>query len=193
MPLYTPEHFKNYNILAIDPGLNRTGISIYGLDMTKSVITDITSFTLVNEKLPDEIEFEELYHPERVFKLYRLKHAFTNVLLNYRPIAVVSESPFYSSFRPSAYASLVEVISHLHDCVINCNPNTLFRSVEPMVVKKTIGASLSSNKGSVKDAVMGNKTIMDVMTIDINSLDEHAIDSIAVGYTFLKNYGDILL
>lgn len=193
MPLEIPDGFKYYKVLAIDPGLNRTGLSIFEMDMVTRTIVGITSFTLVNEKLEEQIEFEEEYHPERVFKLYRLKHAFLQVLLEHRPVAVASESPFYSSFRPSAYASLVEVISHLHDCVIQYNHNTLFRTVEPMVVKKAVGAAMSSNKGSVKDAVMGNALLMSVLKTDIHSLDEHAIDSIAVGYAFLKNFGEVKL
>jgi Holliday junction resolvasome RuvABC endonuclease subunit len=193
MPLEIPDIFKNYKVLSVDPGLNRTGVSVFDIDMSTRRIIGITSFTLINEHLNEEIEFEEDYHPERVFKLYRLKHAFLQVLLQHQPVAVASESPFYSSFRPSAYASLVEVISHLHDCVIQYNHNTLFRTVEPMVVKKAVGAAMSNNKGSVKDAVLVNSMLMSVLRVDIHSLDEHAIDSIAVGYAFLKNFGDILL
>jgi Holliday junction resolvasome RuvABC endonuclease subunit len=193
MPLKIPNQFKTYKVLSIDPGLNRTGIAVYTVDMELRKAVSLEAFTLVNEKLKNGLEFEEEYHPERIFKLYRLKDAFTEVIKKYNPSAVVCESPFYSSFRPSAYASLVEVISHLHDCIINYNHNTLFRTVEPMVVKKTVGATLTSNKGSVKDALLVIPDVMDVLTVDINNLDEHAIDAMAIGYTFLKNSGENLL
>jgi hypothetical protein len=62
-----------------------------------------------------------------------------------------------------------------------------------MVVKKAVGAAMSSNKGSVKDAVIANALLMSVLKTDIHSLDEHAIDSIAVGYAFLKNFGEVKL
>jgi Holliday junction resolvasome RuvABC endonuclease subunit len=193
MPLTIPTQFKTYKVLSIDPGLNRTGIAIYTIDMELRKAISLEAFTLVNEKLIDEIEFEETYHSERVFKLYRLKNAFTQIIRDCNPSAVVCESPFYSSFRPTAYASLVEVISHLHDCVIQHNHNTLFRTVEPMVVKKTVGATLTNNKSSVKDAIMTIPDITTIAIVDINMLDEHAIDAIAIGYTFFKNSGENLI
>jgi Holliday junction resolvasome RuvABC endonuclease subunit len=193
MPLDIPDGFKSYNMVSVDPGLNRTGVSVYEIDMMSKKVVGITAFTLVNEHLENTIEFEEDYHPERVFKLYRLKNAFSNVIRTYNPVVVACESPFYSSFRPSAYASLVEVISHLHDCVITHNHNTLFRTIEPMVVKKTIGAAMSSDKGSVKEAILRNPLILPVLKVSLDSLDEHAIDSIAIGYTFIKNNGEMNL
>lgn len=189
MSLMIPEHFKIYKIVSIDPGLNNLGIAIFDLDYSTRTIVRIEAFTLVNEKLQDDSGLDEETHSERSIKLMKLRNVIQELMYNIRPCMVACESPFYSSFRPTAYAALVEVIRMIQLAIIDFNVNIPFYQVEPLLVKKHIGAGMTKGKIDVKLAVNNKPELMNVLVNDINRLDEHSIDAIAVGYTFLRTSG----
>lgn len=189
MSIVTPDTFQRYRILSIDPGLNNTGCSIYEIEHSQSGILNIQSFTLQNDKLKNNIPLDLEFYPERMVKLYKLKQALTEVIMHYQPALVVCESPFYNRFRPMAYGALLEVLSIIQSSLLSFNINIPFYTVEPLLIKKTVGAGMMKGKLDVKEAVRRIPSIMNVLQNSLDDLDEHAIDSIAVGYTFLKVRG----
>lgn len=189
MSLMVPEHFKIYKIVGIDPGLNNLGVAIFDLDYSTRSIVKIEAFTLVNDKLIDDTGLDEESYSERAIKLYKLRNTLHTVMTNIKPCMVACESPFYSSFRPTAYAALVEVIRIIQLAIMDYNNNIPFYTVEPLLVKKNVGAGMTKGKLDVKNAVMNKPELINVLVNDINTLDEHSIDAIAVGYTFLRTSG----
>lgn len=189
MSLMIPESFKIFRIMGIDPGLNNLGIALFDIDYSNRTIVRIEAFTLVNDKLKDESGLDLDTHAERTIKLMKLRNTLLNIVSANKPYMVACESPFYNRFRPTAYAALVEVIRLIHMTIIEHNGNTVFQTVEPLLVKKHIGAGMQTGKLDVKKAVSLKPELMSVLVNDLNSLDEHSIDAIAVGYTFLKTSG----
>jgi Holliday junction resolvasome RuvABC endonuclease subunit len=189
MYLMVPEHFKIYRIIGIDPGLNNLGVAIFDIDYSTRTIVRIEAFTLINDKLIDNTGLDEEHYSERNIKLYKLKDNLQSSLKYIKPCMIACESPFYSSFRPTAYAALVEVIRIIQLAILEYNSNVPFYTVEPLLVKKQVGAGMTKGKQDVKSAIMNKPDLINVLVNDINSLDEHSIDAIAVGYTFLKTSG----
>ncbi len=190
MPLVVPEQSYTYRVLGIDPGLSNLGLSVYEISYLTGEIVSIRAFTFVNDKLPDNTGFEYDIVPERTIKLYKLKMAITEALFLYNPVFVVSEAPFYNRFMPMAYGALLEVISVIHSAILDWNSNIGFQTVPPLLVKKLVGTKAVKNdtlkgKELVKNGVKAIPQIMNVLQDPIEGLSEHAIDAIAVGYTFI--------
>jgi len=184
--LILPNNYTPFNIMAVDPGLNNTGISIYTLNCNDRSIIAIDAFTLKNDKLNDNSGLDSDVHLDRIIKSYKLKNHLINVLHYVKPLIVICESPFYNHFRPSAYASLLQIIQFIQTTVIEYNPNVIFHTLEPLLIKKIIGAGMVTGKIDVKKAVTSRGDIMDKLICNIELLDEHSIDAIAIGYSFLK-------
>jgi Holliday junction resolvasome RuvABC endonuclease subunit len=187
--LVYPEMYKYYKIMAVDPGLNKTGISIFNIELSTKQIISIDSTTLVNDHLPDNLPYFEEELPVRLLKLHKLRNAFLSLLEQNQPIGVAIESPFYNPGMPNAYGALTEVVTMFRGTIADYNHNIMVRMVEPLLAKKTIGAKLNNDKGEVKRAIINNQDLSRSLTTHIDLLDEHSIDSVAIGYTFLKNIG----
>lgn len=184
--LHVPDFYNNFNILAIDPGLNNTGISIYNCSGDISNFNSIYAYSLNTNKIQETDFVDDFYHTERLMKVTRMKQALWNTLHQTNPCLVICESPFFNRLMPSAYQALVQVISAYQHAVMEYNQNIPFYFIEPLIVKKKIGAGFTSGKISVKEMVINNKDIMNKLLVNIDNLDEHAIDAIAIAYGYIK-------
>lgn len=185
--LHTPEYYSNFNILAIDPGLNNTGVAVYNCSYNLENINGISAFSLNTDKINEIDSADPFYHTERVLKLARMKQAMDSILLQLNPCLIICESPFFNRLRPSAYQALVQVITIFQQSALDYNPNVPFCFIEPLLVKKKIGAGFTSGKESVKDMVSKNDYLMEKLVVDLDGLDEHAIDAIAIAYGYIKS------
>lgn len=188
MPIILPEVYRSYRVMSIDPGLNFTGVGIQDVDVATSIISAIQAFTLVNQRLEDCTGLDPESVSERTIKLWKLRDAIVTVLHRYKPIFVVCEAPFYDHRRPMAFGALLEVVNAIQMAVLIYNSNIRFVLLPPLVVKKFVGAQTIKNdtekgKLEVKRAISAIPAIMNVLQNDIDTLSEHAIDAIAIGYT----------
>jgi hypothetical protein len=103
----------------------------------------------------------------------------------YDPVAIVCEAPFYNRFRPAAFAPLAELLQGLRIQTQHYNPWIYFYTIDPSTVKKSIGAGHISGKDEVRDAILKHTELVNSSTIPLCQLDEHAIDSLAVGLTYV--------
>jgi Holliday junction resolvasome RuvABC endonuclease subunit len=184
-----PLHYTNnetITMVAIDPGLNTTGVAVYILDSRTYKPTSIEAFTLVSDKLYNYTGLDDECYTERQVKLEKIYLKLMNIYSYYRPSIVIYEAPFINFRRPMAYGALLEVVSTIKSSVMHHDPNIQTHGVEPLLVKKTVGASLTSNKGDVKSGISQIPILTSAILNNFNHLDEHSIDAIAVGYTFLK-------
>lgn len=189
MSLNVPEDYHLINIMAIDPGLNNTGIAIYTFDFKAHEIVQIQTFLLNVDRLVNHTGFNEETVSERTVKLHKIAGAMKYLLEQFNPYFVVSESPFYNPRMPGAYGALLEVLNTIRTTVLDYNHNIVFSTIEPRVIKKTVGAVATEGKLAVKEAVKRIPDIMSKLMDDIEPMDEHRVDATAVGYTFLKLNG----
>lgn len=175
------------NIIGIDPGTTKLGVSIMEICLDTRQILNTQAMTLNGEKLANNYLLETHYG-HRHSRINGMMDSVYQMLVNYQPFAVISEAPFFNPTRPAAFEALVEVIGALRSTVMRYDIFKPLISVDPSSVKNAVGAKGGANKVSIKEAV--------TMLPDINyhdkeefaSLDEHAIDSIAVNYWYYTKY-----
>lgn len=177
---------ENLTLISVDPGLNNVGISVYKILLPPFFkIERIEAFTLSAPRLIDDCGLDDEDYTERTIKRHVIMSHFKKILETYVPDVVASESPFFNPKMPNSFAVLTEVIASLFDQVILYNPRCKFSVIPPKLVKKTFGVAGMKGKDVVKEAVAKVPSVMDALVNDINRLDEHSIDAIAVGYSWL--------
>jgi hypothetical protein len=184
--LTMPESNEPFRLLSIDPGTMTMGITLWEWHVGTHAFRIVECFTLEakdNNPLYDSVG--ETYG-KRIARLMNLGDLLLNTLLQFRPHAVIAESPFLGRF-PQAFAGLIECIVMIRNMVFRYDPFLPLCLVDPPTAKKAAGVAFSkkSTKEDVKHALQSRRDIDwgDVLTDD---LDEHSIDSVAVGiYYFL--------
>lgn len=187
--LVIPQGYREYRLVSIDPGLTKCGVSIYRLSQDKEILS-IDAFTLQNERVSQATFFDDETTSDRALRLERLRRALCGVLEHYKPAIVAHETPFYNRFRPMAFGALVEVVDAIKYAVYEVTPFSIITGVEPMLVKKAVNASKGKGKDPVKEGVRGTPSIMSRLAVDLDTLDEHSIDAVAVGYATLLYRGE---
>jgi len=173
----------NFNIIGIDPGSNM-GVSILTLDQSLN-ITGLEVLTIkANINLNVDQDLVDL-HTARFYRLKEQKKRLINLFMVNMPIIVACESPYFNSRMPTAFESLVEMISNIKTALTEYNDFMELFKIDPSTIKKTVGANGIAKKEAIKLAV-GKLNMVKTYINDFDDLDEHSIDSIAVVYTLYK-------
>jgi len=177
---------QNYfKIVSIDPGTNKVGICLMDVEFDTFKILKSTAFTVTATKLVSEDSWMSVMHSYRVARLFAIKDTLLRYFKDHKPNAIVCESPFFNSRMPGAFQPLVEILKTIRDTVIEYDDWLQLNLIDPSTIKKAVNASSFADKQSVKKAVT---SLVDInYEGNIDELDEHAIDALAVGYCFIKN------
>ena len=186
MQLLVPPDYGIVKMVSIDPGLTTCGISIFELNTLTHEIVSISSFTIDTDKLSDTSGLFSDIVSERYIKIYKLCNCITSIIQACDAKIVVSEAPFYNRFMPMAYGALLEVVSSIQHAVITLSNDIVFTSYAPQQVKMSVGAAGKKGKDIMKESIAKISHLFEKIVSDYELLDEHSIDSIAVGFTFLE-------
>lgn len=173
-----------YKLIGIDPGSNM-GISILELDSNYSPLA-LTAFTIKANINLNTIPDLETLHTARYFRLKNQRLRLLNLFLINDPIAVACETPYFNSRMPTAFSSLVETLSTIKQSLIDYNEFMELYGIDPSTIKKNVGANGIAKKESIKEAV-SKLDIVKLLDKDIERLDEHSIDAIAIVYSLYKH------
>lgn len=170
-------------LLAIDPGTDTLGISLFEIDVVNDKITLKQAFTFKASLYIETLIYNSQWEmqDEKYLRLHRHAEHLYGLLLQYRPHIVVHESAFMGKF-PKAYQGLTECLYGLRLAVQRYSPYLPIVGITPMEVKHYIGGV---RKDEVWRAVNRLKDVDGLAEI-LPTLDEHAVDSIAIGYTKSK-------
>lgn len=183
MSLYPQLQSLNLNILAIDPGLNNLGFSHLVYNHNTDIINSISAHTFKSELAVTDYELSQ-YLDDRTIKLLAIKDHFNSIITANLFDIIVCEAPFFYPGKPQAYKALVEAINTMKLHAATVAPMIPFIQLEPLMVKRHVKSLNVSSKDSTKDALK----LLDIEKyIDLDALDEHAVDSISVGFAFLKS------
>ncbi len=180
---------QRHRVLSIDPGTNHLGYAIMDVDYANShepiALVEVGTLNAAVLSRPYTTLLE--VHGEKVTKLYALEQAIKRILEAFKPDIIVSESPYMGSF-PQAYAALVECLKTIRSALIEHNPCMPLHIIDPASIKAAVGVSgKSGNKGLMTEAVAGLVSKNAIITdVDIATLDEHSVDSIAAGYAYIR-------
>ena len=175
------------NLMAIDPGSSNLGIAIYRIGLATGEILDSHAFTL---QAKDSNYYSKDYsnrYNDKFARLQALESELFSVFDYYRPTIVVCESPFFNSFTPNAYAILSELVNLIQHTLLQFNNHIPFYKVDPPTAKKAVGAKGNAKKEDMVIAIDKIKHTLKLTTA-IETLDEHSIDALAIGYYGYLNY-----
>lgn len=179
-----PDTFHQFKIIALDPGLNNIGVAIFEIDAYPLKITKINALTLKEERVLDTVSLDTDYTPDRTMKRARMVAGVMKFIRAHDPVGVVSESPFFNRLMPSSFAVLTEVINDIFKEILEYNNNIRLATVEPLLVKHTLGVAGKKGKDVVREAMSNRDDILAVLEEELATLDEHAIDAVGVGVTY---------
>ena len=175
-------------ILSIDPGTNYTGVTFWILDDYTLDINDIKSFT-INLTTIDYVT-EKYKIIQRINILINMLEYWIDI---YKPRYLVIEAGFINILRPAAYGPIANTIFAIENLFISKSNTYNIIEYPPKYVKQYVSVG-TADKNDIKTAVSNIDNITRLINID--TLSEHAIDSLAIGYTFIdiiRKYPEILL
>lgn len=176
-------------VLSCDPGTNSLGLSVHELNVTDGTMIVLDAYTVNVARVMNLYCSDSLhYHGEKVAKLKAVEYAVANYARTWEVERAVSEAPYMGKF-PAAYAALVSCINAIRSGCSFYNSTLYLEIIDPATVKKMLGVpGNSGDKALIAKAIEKSQTI-DTSAVDLSSLDEHSLDSIAVGHAYLKiNY-----
>lgn len=181
--------FGSVSIIGLDPGTETLGLSILTFDAISIALQRIEAHTFIGSKLPYYSDDVALLHGERFARLRAHQYNLLRIFQLVRPVAVVSESPFFNPRRPAAGAALVETIDCIRGALQQYDPYRVLQLVDPSSVKNAVGAKGNAGKDDVKKAILTlANTWPFAPETPFHTLSEHAIDSTAVAYWRYRQY-----
>lgn len=171
-----------YRVIAIDPGSNKTGFSALSYH-PEGIIQCYTAFSCYADKLVKRYGDICEVHGERYARNLIITEALSELIEEFDPHWVISESPF--SRHVQTYAALTEGVTMFRGAVLKYDPFIPFDLIDPVSVKKSIGVKLGrgaskerKDKDLVQHLVCERK---DVIGLPHHQMDEHSYDATAIG------------
>lgn len=178
--------YDQLRVLSIDPGLNNIGLAELIINTSPLQIVSIAPATLTEDRVVDDITLDSQNAMERDAKRLRMVNALMKHVINFTPDKIVCESPFFNPTRPSSFVVLVEVISEIRDRIRDYDPAISFNMIAPKEAKKTLGVADQKGKDPIREAVANHPYLSSLLTIPLESVTEHAIDAVVIGFTFFN-------
>lgn len=187
-----PESPEPFRLVAIDPGVDNMGVSLFEDHMDgRNVYLLNDCYTFSPKVNASGYRGITDFHDGRISRLFQIADHLRNLLHTYQPHGFIIEGNYYGRFA-DAFAALTECVLIARTVLFEYDPFMPLSVVDPTTAKKSVGMQRikGTNKDDVKDAL---KLIKDITwLVDIDSLDQHSIDSVAIGYHYLKHIKDTL-
>lgn len=169
-------------IVGIDPGSDTLGLSIIKIRIPTLEIVAIEAQTFTGSRMFSNNGWQASVLGERYARIHAHKVNLVQLFTDINPINIACEGPFFSQRRPSAFGSLMEVLSMIREAVELYDPWRTLYVIDPPTVKKSVGAPGNAMKDVVRKHVIELLKPYYVGPKPIEELDEHSIDAIAVAY-----------
>lgn len=171
---------NSINIIGIDPGTTNIGISNLNIDIDTKKINYSLAFTINAAKFTNENSWLAQLHGNRFNRINFIENKLIEIFHFYMPLIICAESPFFGRSHPNAFQALTEVICTIRSAVIKYDQWRDLKLVPPSLVKQAIGSKGNADKIVMKQNLLAINHILNIQ--DIQNLDEHGIDALAVGY-----------
>lgn len=170
-------------ILALDPGTNRTGVSIIDYDDNDGTPLVIMVETIKADRLSLQIQYVIDVHGSRFARILSTGDRLRILLEMYQPDAVASESPYLGRF-PQSFAALTEILTEFRRRLFEWEPSKTLHVIDPSTVKVFMGVKGTSPDKDLMTKALAKKALLYSEYINPNDLDEHSIDSLCVNLCF---------
>lgn len=188
--LTLPTYGNHLRLLSIDPGTDTLGTCVFDVDLAAWKVTILDAFTYrASRAVIHDHQYQEsmLTHGDRHARLEFHKNNVGSILRHFDVHRVASESAFMG-MRAQAFEALVECVSAIRHAVWEYNPSMQMEMISPTAAKKAVQAKPPRKKPEVEAAVLDiirNPRVFPITyqgRFALESLDEHTMDAIAVGY-----------
>lgn len=184
-----------YKIISFDPGISSLGwaLSVYDMDCD---ILEVQRFgTLKASKLASKQKELSDTYGSRVMALKEVEDHVRQLVTSFSPDYVCSEDAFFCTKYPNAYGALLmcvhsvrRVLFDMHESEHITKPTArVLHTFAPMMIKRVASSKATSNKSDMLAALtQNNKIVFKSTKADIlTKMDEHEVDAISCGYTFV--------
>jgi Holliday junction resolvasome RuvABC endonuclease subunit len=179
--------------VGFDPGTSFPGVGLLHYDVEERKIVRATAIALNLEKMAKRSPHFQ-YQNLRYLKLQAFRMYQRALFRKERPMAIASEHPYINPRMPGAVIPLAECLYMTEQEVHAYNPYMCLERIDPSSIKNAVGVKGNSGeKHAMTEAIKKIPEIMDVLVGDIDSMDNNAVDSLAVAYCSLKrelNHGN---
>lgn len=168
--------------ISCDPGVAFCGLAV----IDPSTHCKVVEHHLVKNtrKFTDEEKAMESVYGARTVKVFAILNKLTELIEKYPVTLIVVEAPFYNALTPLAYGSLLEVIVAIKYRLV-IEHKLQFKMIEPLLVKKLFASKGMANKEAMRHFLTMKKNDKHVdLQSEIETLSEHEIDAIAVGFVY---------
>lgn len=180
-------------IVGIDPGTSLPGLCLLYYDVISKKIVRINSRVLKLEKYSRNSPLKG-YQTDRFLRLKYLDDILRETFYREKPVMIASEHPYINQKTPGAVIPLAECLSITENAVYDYNPYMALERIDPSSIKNAVGVKGNSGeKHAMTEAIKKIPELVDNLIQDIDTLDNNAVDAIAVSYCSLKrelNRGD---
>lgn len=172
--------------IGIDPGTSFPGVCVLSYDVPNKQIVRVAAHCFDLERLARRSVYSEYQNP-RYLKIIAFREVLRDLLRSERPLKVSSESPFINVKRPGAVIPLAECLFMIEEVLFEHNPYLSLDKIPPSPIKQAVGvAGNSGDKNAMTEAIKKIPEIMDVLIGDINTMNNNAVDSVAVAFCSLQ-------
>jgi Holliday junction resolvasome RuvABC endonuclease subunit len=173
------------SLVGIDPGTTKLGISRYICKADLSSVVGLESFTIEADRLPLSPWTIQNAGARRA-RLDCAEYAMTKYFQKWKPIAFASEAPFYNMKRPNAFSALLESIGAIQKAMNEYDPKYFLHLIDPPTVKRAVGAPGNADKEKMKKTIKEHPFFGHQTFVNIDALDEHSLDSLAVAHCLFR-------
>lgn len=170
-----------WRLVSIDPGTRKSGFAVLEIHPVTGELFVVDAWTLDVDKITEREHGELIYlHGMGVARQIVLQDSLWRILDAWRPATVASESPYFSGLV-STFRRLTEAVAAFRVAVTRYDAFMQLFTYEPSVAKTALHVPGNSNdKELVREAIRAHPTLC--RFIDLDLLDEHAVDAILIGY-----------
>lgn len=169
-------------IMGVDPGTKYLGLSLGVCDFNTPKYVIEEACTVSIERLTYKSNSYLTEFQSRNISMYTSVYNFIyQMVQDLNPDLVICEAPYMDKRFPLSYMLLSLCFQAVQQAVKDNSIFIHFEHIDPATAKKGVGVKgNTSDKDLMQTAILNNPLI--VSTLDLGMLDEHAIDSIAIGY-----------
>jgi Holliday junction resolvasome RuvABC endonuclease subunit len=178
-------------IVGIDPGSLHLGTAVLHLDLPTLNITGAAAGTLHSSRLPAALWTAGRFG-ERLGRIASLEDALVSFFNEVDPVMIACEAAFINLRRPQAHGVLTEVICGVRRAVMRYDTWKPLYLIDPASVKKAVGARGDAGKDAIRAALFRVPDLHCEDWIVPSSLDEHAVDALAVAFARRKAWLEAL-
>lgn len=175
---------NSIRVVSIDPGSALVGITLwrYSPKTNKLEIVDCWTVRLARYEKSEVRDLEKIEK-----RLLGLRSELKHIFKRFKPLGVVTESNFLMKKKVSGFKALLLTQCAIREAISETLPSVELDIMHVIAAKKFMDAK-SNAKEDVHEKVVDIHDVIYPDDFDGNSVGPDALDSIAIGYCFIKQH-----